>query len=64
LADVEVGGCLGQSDHEMADFSILCGARRGDSKTATLDFQRVDFELFWRLVGRVPWDSVLEDKGV
>ena len=64
VGDVEVGGCLGQSDHDMVEFSILGGGRRGNSKTATLDFRRADFELFRRLVGRVPWGSVLESKGV
>ena len=64
MGDVEVGGCLGQSDHDMVEFSILGGGRRGNSKTATLDFRRADFELFRRLVGRVPWGSVLESKGV
>ena len=64
MADVEVGGCLGQSDQEMVEFSILGGVRRGNSKTAILDFQRVDFELFRRLVGGVPWDSILDSKGV
>lgn len=48
----------------MVEFSILGGVRRGNSKTATLDFQREDFELFRRLVGGVPWGSVLESKGV
>ena len=38
VGDVEVGGCLGQSDHEMVEFSILGGARRGNSKTVTLHF--------------------------
>ena len=38
-------GCLGLSDHEMVEFSILGGVRRGNSKTATLDFRRADFEL-------------------
>ena len=60
---MEVGGCLGQSDHDMVEFSILGGARRDNSKTATLDFRREEFELFRRLVGGVPWDSVLENKG-
>ena len=48
----------------MAEFSILDGGRRGNSKTAALDFRRADFELFRRLVGGVPWGSVLESKGV
>ena len=54
VGDVEVGGCLGQCDHDVVEFLILAGVRRGNSKTATLDFLRADFELFRRLVGRVP----------
>jgi len=62
VGDVEVGGSLGQSDHNMVEFSILGRVRRGNSRTATLDFRRTDFELFRRLVGGVPWGSVLESK--
>ena len=64
VGDVEVGGSLGQSDHNMVEFLILGGVRNGYSKTATLDFWRADFELFGRLGGGVPWGSVLESKGV
>ena len=64
VGDVEVRGCPGQSNHDMVEFSIFGRVRRRSSKTATLDFQRTDFELFRRLVGRVPWGSVLESKGV
>ena len=38
VGDVEVGGCLGQSDLDMVEFSILGGVRRGNSKTVTLHF--------------------------
>jgi len=34
------------------------------SRTATSDFQRADFGLFWSLVDRVPWEAVLKGKGV
>jgi len=44
VGDVEVGGCLGQSDHDMVELSILGGGTRGNSKTATLDFRTADFE--------------------
>ena len=54
VGDVMVRSCLGQSDHEMVEFSILGEARKGASKTAVLDFRRADFELFKTLVGRVP----------
>ena len=64
VGDVEVGGCLGQSDHDMVEFSILGGARSGNSKTATLDFWTADFDWLRRLGGGVPWGSVVESKGV
>jgi len=47
----------------MVEFSILGDVRRWGSKTATLDFRKVGFELFRMLIGRVPWDSVLKGKG-
>ena len=50
--------------YDMSEFSILGEVRTGVSKTATLDFWRVDFELFRTLVGRVPWESVLKCRGV
>lgn len=34
------------------------------SKTAVLNFQRTDFDLFRMLVAGVPWGSLLKDKGV
>ena len=52
-----------QSDHEMLDFSILVEPQRGVSRTATLDFQRTDFNLFRTMVERVPWEVVLESVG-
>ena len=60
VGDVEAGGCLGQSDHNMVEFSILGGVRSKYSKTATLDFWRADFELFRRLVGRVLGRKIME----
>ncbi|KAK4819670.1 hypothetical protein QYF61_009779, partial [Mycteria americana] len=63
-SDVMVGGCLGQSDHEMIEFLIRGEAARGVGKTATLDFRRADFSLFRRLVERVPWEAALMGKGV
>ncbi|KAK4828821.1 hypothetical protein QYF61_000878 [Mycteria americana] len=64
VSDVMVGGCRGQSDHEMIEFLIHGEAARGVSKTATLDFRRADFGLFRRLVERVPWEAALMGKGV
>ncbi|GAB0176377.1 hypothetical protein GRJ2_000102900 [Grus japonensis] len=64
VGDVMVGGCLGHSDHEMIEFSVLREVRRRVSSIVTLDFQRVDFGLFRSLVDRVPWEAVLKGKGV
>ena len=55
MGDVKAGDCLGQSNREIAGFSILGDVRRVTSKTAILNFQRADFDLFRMLVARVPW---------
>ena len=54
VGDVKAGGCLGQSDHVIVEFSVLGDVRRVTSKTAILNFQRVDFDLFRTFVARVP----------
>ena len=61
---MEVGTCLGQSDHEVVEFSILGEDWRGVSKTVTMDLQRTDYELFRMMVERVLSYSVLKIKGV
>ena len=63
MGDVKVGGCLGQSDHKMLDFSILIEPWRGVSRTATLDFQRANLNLLRTMVERVPWEVLLEGVG-
>ncbi|PKU45296.1 rna-directed dna polymerase from mobile element jockey-like [Limosa lapponica baueri] len=63
VGDVKVQGCLGQSDHEIIEFSILAEARQGASRTATLDFQKADFGLLRSMVASVPWETVLKAKG-
>ena len=54
MGDGKVGDCRGQSDHEIVEFSILGDIRRVTTKTAILNFQRADFDLFKMLVARVP----------
>ena len=61
---MKAGDCLGQRDHEIVEFSILGNVRRVTSKTATLNFQRADFDLFRMLVARILWESLLKGKGV
>lgn len=43
-----VGGCLGHSDREMLEFSILGEVRKGTSRTSTMNFKWADFGLFRR----------------
>ncbi|GAB0203729.1 hypothetical protein GRJ2_002838500 [Grus japonensis] len=50
VGDVMVGGCLGHSDHEMIEFSILGEGRGRDSRTGTLEFWRADFGLLRSLL--------------
>ncbi|TRZ10607.1 hypothetical protein HGM15179_016504 [Zosterops borbonicus] len=64
VEDVVVGGRLGQSDHEIIEFSIIGEIRRYINKTFTLDFRRADFGLFRRLIQGVPWEEALKNKGV
>ncbi|RMC21672.1 hypothetical protein DUI87_02540 [Hirundo rustica rustica] len=64
VGDVVVGCRLGQSDHEVIEFSIFGEIRRNTNKTLTLDFRRADFGLFRRLIQRVPWEAALKNKGV
>lgn len=53
-------GSLGCSDHE---FKILQGGNRAKSRTATLGFKRVNFDLFRNIIGGIPWARTLEGKG-
>jgi len=46
MGGVEARSCLRQCDHKMVEFSITGEDMRGGSKTATLEFQRTNFELF------------------
>ena len=64
MDDVAVGGRLGHSDHEIIEFSILREARRGGSRTAMLDFQKADSDLFRQLLDRMAREMVLKGIGV
>ncbi|GAB0204079.1 mitochondrial enolase superfamily member 1 [Grus japonensis] len=63
VGDVKLKGSLGCSDHKMVEFRILRAVRRARSKLTALDFRRADFGLFRDLLGRIPWDKVLEGRG-
>lgn len=63
LGDVIGEGHLRHGEHKITAFSIG-EARRGVSRTATLDFQRAEFGLFRRLVDGIPWEADLKSKRV
>ena len=46
------------------ELSILGDVRSVTSKTAILNFRRVDFDLFRTLVAGIPWESLLRGKGL
>lgn len=52
VADVVVGGSLGQRDHEMSEFSVVGEVKRG-TRTSTLDSGRQILALFRTLIDRV-----------
>ncbi|RMC12771.1 hypothetical protein DUI87_10296 [Hirundo rustica rustica] len=64
VRDMVLGGRLGQSDHEIIEFSIFSEIRNNTNKTLTFDFQKVDFGLFRRVIQRVPREAALKKKGV
>ena len=64
MGDVMVGGCVGHSDHEMAEFKIFSVMRKKDGRVATLDFRRANLKLLGELLSRVPWESAFEGLGV
>ncbi|KAJ7406063.1 hypothetical protein WISP_136041 [Willisornis vidua] len=49
VSKVEMGGHLGQSDHEVIEFKISVERRKSASKTSTLDMRRADFRLLREL---------------
>lgn len=54
-----VGGSLGHSDHNVANFKFFSVMRK-KVRVATLDFKKANFKLLRELVSSVPWESTLE----
>ena len=62
VENLKVEGSLGESDHEIIEFTILRKGRRENSKIETMDFRKVDFGKVRELIGKVPWESRLRGK--
>jgi len=63
VEDVEAGGRLGCSDHEIVEFRILYGGSRLISRIKTLDFRRAIFGLLKELLGRILRVKAVEGRG-
>lgn len=50
---MRVLGSLGCGNHEMAEFNILCGRRKAESRIASLVFRRADYDLLKDLLGSI-----------
>lgn len=53
----DIFGC---SYHEIVEFEVLGEVRLESSR---VDFMSVDFRLFGKLIGRMPWKADVEVKG-
>lgn len=49
--------------HGMVEFGVLRRGNQVNRRFTTLDFRGTDFGLFRELLGRTPWDTVLEKRG-
>ncbi|PKU29819.1 rna-directed dna polymerase from mobile element jockey-like [Limosa lapponica baueri] len=58
-----LGGSLGCTDHEMVELRILRGGNKANGRITTPNFRRADFSLCRDLLGRIPWETVLESRG-
>ncbi|KAJ7424715.1 hypothetical protein BTVI_05504 [Pitangus sulphuratus] len=64
VSKVEIGGCLGHSDHGVIEFKISVGRMKGANKSSTLDMRRADFRLLRELGTRAGNSQMLEVKQV
>lgn len=60
----DVRGCLGHTDHEMVEFTVLGVMRKKFSRVTTWYFERASFKLLRELFNSVSWESAFEGLGV
>jgi len=63
IGDIKIGGSLGCGDIALVEFAALRDKGQAKSKVRTLDFSKTKFQLFKKLVSRIPWETALRDKG-
>jgi len=61
--DIKIGHSLGCSDHALVEFVVLRDKGQARSIIRTLSFRKANFQLFKEKVSRIPWETVLKDRG-
>lgn len=62
IGEVKTGVSLGWSDHAMVEFTILRSMGQVKSKAKTLNFRRLNFQLFRELQDETSRETALRDK--
>lgn len=60
---MKIGGSLGCSDHEIAEFRILLGRNKAISRIAILDFMTNNFDFYEDLFKGIHWLEHWEVRG-
>lgn len=63
IKEVKTGSSMGFSNHAQVGFMILRNSGLAESKVRTLNFRKAKCHLFKRLMGEIPWETLLRDKG-
>jgi len=59
IGDIKIGGSLCCSDHALVEFAVLRDMGQVKSKVRTLNFRKVNFQLFEELVSGAHWETAL-----
>ena len=62
--DIKIGGSLGCRDHTLVESTVLGDMVKVKGIVRTLNFRKVNFQLFKELVSKTPWkcSSVTEEQ--
>jgi len=61
---VKTGGSVGCSNHTLAEFLISRSVGLTKSRVRTLNFRRVNFQLFKELLNGIPWETFFRNTGM
>lgn len=63
IREVKIGGSLGLSNHYLVEFTLWRDMGQVKTRVKTLNFRKVNFQLFKELVDETAWETGLKDKG-